>query len=84
MDLACRLDQVLKVRAGEEVSQVDEFAVAFVFDVDGAPAVLAATDHLSVHVDVALGTDDCEGDDGLGVLLVGCALHQFDWKYSIP
>ena len=77
MDLARCLDQILKVRAGEEVSQVDKFAVAFVFDVDSAPAVLAATDDFSVYVDVALGTDDCEGDDGLWDLLVRCSLRQF-------
>ena len=63
MDLRGRLDQILQVGAGEEVAQVDEFAVALVFDVDGAPAVLAAADKLAVNVDVAFGADYCEGDD---------------------
>ena len=54
VDLRCRLDQVLEMGAGEEVAEVDEFAVALVFDVDGAPAVLAAADQLAVDVDVFL------------------------------
>ena len=37
VDLAGRFDHVLQVGAGEEVAQVDEFAVAFVFYVNGAP-----------------------------------------------
>lgn len=41
VDLACRLDQVLKVGAGKEVTEVDKFAVPLVLDVDGAPTVLA-------------------------------------------
>lgn len=41
MDLACGLDQVLEVGTCKEVTEVDEFAVLSVLDVDGAPAVLA-------------------------------------------
>lgn len=48
MDLAGGLDQVLEVGAGEEVTEVDEFAVPLVFDVDGAPAVLAGGDVAAV------------------------------------
>ena len=44
VDLAGRLDQVLELSAGEKVAEVDEFAVALVFYVDGAPAVLAGGD----------------------------------------
>jgi hypothetical protein len=44
VDLTCGFDQVLEVSAGEEVAEVDEFAVALVFDVDGAPSVLACGD----------------------------------------
>jgi len=32
VDLCGRLDQVLQVGAGEEVAEVDEFAVVFVLD----------------------------------------------------
>jgi hypothetical protein len=41
VDLARGFDQVLEVGTGQEVAEVDEFAVALIFDVDGAPSVLA-------------------------------------------
>ena len=41
VDLACGFDKVLKVGAGEEVTEVDKLAVPLVLDVDGTPAVLA-------------------------------------------
>lgn len=66
VDLRGRLNQVLEVRAREEIAQVNEFAVLVVFDVDGAPSVLAAADGLAVDVNVALRADNREGDDGLG------------------
>lgn len=65
VDLGGGLDQILKVGAGEEVSEVDEFAVLLVLDVDGSPAVLAAANSLAVNVDVALAADYCEWNDGL-------------------
>lgn len=65
MDLGCGLDEVLEVGAEEEVSEVDEFAVVLVLDVDDAPAVLAATDLLAVDNDALFGTDDGEGDEAL-------------------
>ena len=65
MDLAGRLDQVLQVRAGEEVAQVDKFAVPLVFDVDGSPAVLAAAHGLVIDCDGFFRADYSEGDDGL-------------------
>lgn len=40
VNLAGGLDQVLKVSTGEEVAEVDEFAVPLIFHVDGTPAVL--------------------------------------------
>jgi hypothetical protein len=42
VDLACGFDQVLKVSTCEEITEVDEFAVPLVLDVDGTPAVLAS------------------------------------------
>lgn len=65
MDLGCGLDEVLEVGAEEEVSEVDEFAVVLVLDVDDTPAVLAATDLLAVDNDALFGTDDGEGDKAL-------------------
>ena len=65
MDLARRLDEVLQVRARQEVAQVHEFAVALVFHVDGAPAVLAPAHRFAADCYAFFAADDCEGDDGL-------------------
>lgn len=51
MDLRGRLNEVLEMGTGQEVSEVDEFAVALVLDVDDSPAVLAATDRLASNKD---------------------------------
>lgn len=50
VDLAGRLNQVLQMGAGEEIAEVDEFAVVLVLDIDGTPAVLAAAHLLAVDV----------------------------------
>ena len=47
MDLGRGLDQILEMSTGEEVSQVDEFAVVLVLDIDDSPSVLTATDLLA-------------------------------------
>ena len=47
VDLGSRFDQVLEVGAGEEVSEIYEFAVVLILDVDDSPSVLAATDLLA-------------------------------------
>jgi len=47
MDLRCRLNQVLEMGAGEEVSEVDEFAVILILNIDNSPSVLASTDLLA-------------------------------------
>ena len=65
MDLGSRFDEVLEMRAGKEVTQVDEFAVSLVLNVDRAPAVLATAHRLAANVEVLLAADDGEGDDGL-------------------
>jgi hypothetical protein len=41
----------LEVGAGEEVSEVDEFAVVLILNVDDTPSVLAATDLLASNDD---------------------------------
>ena len=51
VDLAGGFDEVLEMGSREEVAEVDEFAVVFVFDVDYAPAVLAAADLLASNDD---------------------------------
>lgn len=65
VDLACGLDQILQVGAGQEVAQVNELAVVLVLDVDDTPAVLAAANLLAVDNDGLLTADDGEGNDVL-------------------
>ena len=48
--------------AGEEVAELDEFAVGFVFDVDDTPFVGAGADYFSVDGHCFFGTDYGEGD----------------------
>lgn len=68
MDLAGGFNEVLEVGAGQKVAEVHKFAVVLVFDVDHAPAVLAAAYLLSVDDNVLLASDDGEGDDILNPL----------------
>lgn len=65
MDLARGLDEVLQVGAEEEVTEVDEFAMVLIFDIDHTPAVLAATDLATVDSHGSLGTDNGEGNEAL-------------------
>lgn len=65
MDLAGSLDQVLQMGAGQEVSQVNEFAVVLIFNVNDAPTVLAAANLLTVDDNVLLATDNSERNDVL-------------------
>jgi len=67
VDLRGGLDEVLKVCAGEEVSQVDELAVVLVLNVDHAPSILTSSNLLAVHDDRLLRTDHREGDDILNL-----------------
>ncbi len=69
VDLRGRLDEILEVRAGEEVAEVDEFAVVLVLDVDDAPSVLTAADLSASDDDGFLGAYDGEGDHVLGLEL---------------
>lgn len=82
VDLRSRLDQVLEVRAEEEVSEVDEFAVVLVLDVDNAPPVLATPDLLAVDDDGLLGTDNSEGDQTL--LILSAAAYRHETRKSLP
>lgn len=52
---------------GQEVAQVDEFAVILVLDVDDAPAVLPATDGTAVDCDGLFAADDGEWDELLWI-----------------
>lgn len=50
VDLACGLDKILEMSAGEEVTEVDKFAVPLVLYVDGTPAVLTGGNIASVQI----------------------------------
>lgn len=65
VDLRGGVDEILKVGAGKEVAEVDEFAVLLVLDINGSPAVLATADSLAIHVDVAFASDNGKRNDGL-------------------
>lgn len=67
VDLAGCLNKVLQVRPGQEIAQVDEFAVVFIFDVDHTPAVLAAANLLSANNDGLLATDNSKRDNVLRI-----------------
>jgi hypothetical protein len=64
--------------AREEVAELHEFAVRFVFDVDDAPFVGAGADYFAVYGHCLFGADDCEGD---AVLDVRAVLNN-TWKVS--
>jgi hypothetical protein len=65
VDLAGRLDQVLQVRLGEEVAEVNEFAVILILDVDDAPLVLSAADGTPIDVERLVAANDGKGDEVL-------------------
>ena len=47
MNLRRRFNQILKVGASKEVSEVNKFAVVLVLNINDAPSILAATDLLA-------------------------------------
>lgn len=51
VDLRGGLDEILKMSSEEEVSEVDEFAVSLILDVDDTPSVLSTADLLAVDND---------------------------------
>lgn len=51
MDLRRRLNQILEMGASKEVSEVDEFAVVFILNVDYAPSILTSTNLLASYND---------------------------------
>lgn len=63
VDLASCFDEILKVRPGEEVPEIDKFTVVLILDIDDAPFVLATTDLLAVNNDGLLATNNCKWDD---------------------
>jgi hypothetical protein len=58
MNLAGSFNEILKVGAGEEISEIDEFAVIGVFDVDDTPAVLTTAHLLPIYNNVLLAANN--------------------------
>ena len=54
-----------KISPGQEVAQIDEFAMLFVFNIDDPPPILPPTDALPINYDRALGPNNCERDHRL-------------------
>lgn len=69
VDLRSGLNQVLEMGAGEEVSEVDEFTVVLILNVDDSPSVLAAANLLASNNDRLLRTNNREWDDVLNMTL---------------
>lgn len=65
VDLGGGLDKVLEVGSEQKVSQVDEFAVVLVLNVDDTPAVLATTDLLAIDNDVLLRANNRKRNQAL-------------------
>ena len=83
VDLACRFNQVLKVCACEEVTEIDEFAVVFVLNVDHSPAVLAAPDLLAIDDDGFFASNDGKRDDILNSISPGTGLSSWEWVVTL-
>lgn len=74
VNLAGSFDQVLQVSAGEEVTQVNKFAVALVLDVNHTPTVLASANLLAIDDDSLLTSDNGEGNDFLYRTSASCPI----------
>lgn len=74
MDLGGRLDQVLKMCAGQEISQADEFAVVLVFHIDHTPSVLATSYGAAPDNNIILGANDSKGDQAFNGVVHGAFL----------
>lgn len=65
VDLRGGFDQILEMGSGKEVSQIDEFAMVLVFNINHSPSVLAATDLLASDNNRFLRSNNREWDDVL-------------------
>lgn len=62
MNQSRAFDQILQMRARQEITQVDELAMTFIFDVDDTTTGLATADLLAVDEDVFVRPNDREWD----------------------
>jgi len=67
MDLGGCLDEVLEVSASEEVTEIYEFAVVLVFNVDDSPSILTTTNLFASNDNRLLRSDNGEGDNLLNL-----------------
>lgn len=58
MNLTGGFDEILKVGSCEKVAEIDKFAVLLVFDIDNAPAILAADHLLAINRNCFLTAND--------------------------
>lgn len=65
VDLAGGFDEILQVCSGEEIPEIDKFAVILILDIDDAPLVLATTNLLAINNDSLLASHHCKRDDVL-------------------
>ena len=65
MDLTCRLNQVLQMCPGKEISQTDKFAMVFILNVDDTPTILTTSYGASVDNDRILAANDSEWYHGV-------------------
>ena len=80
MDLTGGLDQVLKVCASQEVSQINKLAMVLVFDVDDTPTILTSSNLLAANNDGLFASHNRERDD---VLDLGVDSSFFVIKFII-
>lgn len=71
MDLARRLNQILQMRASQEIPQRDKFAMVLILDVNYAPTVLSTADLTAVDDNGVLAADDGEGNEVFNVRIQG-------------
>jgi len=62
MDLRRGFDEVLQVCPGQEIAQVDKFAMLLVLNIDDPPPILSPANALPINDDRAFRADDCEGN----------------------
>lgn len=74
VDLRGRLDEILEVGSQKEVSEVDEFTVVLVLNVNDTPAVLATANLLTIDNDGLFRADDSEWDETLDLVVQGTLL----------
>lgn len=65
MDLRSSLNEILQVGTSKEITEVHEFAVVRVLDIDNTPTVPAAPDGFAIDDNRLLGTDNSERNNRL-------------------